>query len=231
MVKRALRTTNTAEMRSELRDVVRVFLDTRGEISMRQLTTGEEDVIVALASLVCLARSPVERDSYTREIVLVHDSENPARIARQLHKLLVALEAMELDARDVRRIVVRVGLDSIPSPRREALRLLLEAGERTTSQVGRALDLPTTPARRALEELTAHGLVRRSKSGDSDNSVDVWTPTPEALTYWKVIGETVPKPLEHAETSVPEMSGIPLSNKHNYAYDDKTGTLLDEDRE
>ena len=49
-----------------------------------------------------------DRRACKRDIIHVHDPEPPARSTRQMHKLFVALEAIGV-----------VGLDSIPSPRRD----------------------------------------------------------------------------------------------------------------
>jgi predicted ArsR family transcriptional regulator len=104
-------------------------------------------------------------------------------MARQLHKLYVALEAIGIDAAAT---LVKVGLDSIPSPRREVLRHLLEHGEeRTTSHVARALRLPTVSTRRALEELAAHNLLGWRKGGDAKNAAHMWKATETALELWR----------------------------------------------
>jgi hypothetical protein len=184
MVSYSLRNSDTAAVRVELRDVTRGFLDTLGEVELRPVSEAEERLLTALAPLVCLARSPVDRDPYTREIVLVHESEGPGRIARQLHKLLVALDAIGADATAT---TVRIGIDSIPSPRREALLYLLRHGDASTTEVAVALNLPRNTTERALEELTAHRLASRRKSGDADTSANVWAPTELASRYWRTL--------------------------------------------
>src|SRR5262249_37321739 len=111
MAKLTLRGVDTAGMRSELREAVQGYLASIEEPELRLLGEDEEDMLAALAVLVCFARSPVERErDFKREIVLVHQPEGPGRIARQLHKLYVALEAMGVEARET---LVRVGLDSV----------------------------------------------------------------------------------------------------------------------
>jgi DNA-binding transcriptional ArsR family regulator len=189
MTRFALRGADTAAMRDELRDVVHGFLGSLEPVTLRPLSEDEEDLIVALAPLICLARSPVDRDPYKRDIVLVHQPEGPARIARQLHKLFVALETFGVDPTAV---IVKAGLDSIPSPRRETLLHLLRRGEESTSKIAIALELPRTTAERTLEELTAHGLTARRKSGDSDTSVNLWAPTDEATQRWSTITAKCP---------------------------------------
>ena len=148
-------------------------------------------MLVALSSLVCLARSPVERDPYKRDIVYVHAPEGPGRIVRQLHKLLVALEAM--GAGDPAGIIVRAGLDSIPSPRRDVLIHLLKHGELSTTELATVLGLPGQSTRRACEELNAHTLIVRRKSSEADNSPNLWAPARRTIGLWEKVspaGET-----------------------------------------
>jgi hypothetical protein len=163
MVRLALKTRDTAAMRSNLRDVVSAFFAglNEGSVRMRELTEEEEGLIVSLSALVCRARSPVDRDAYSREIVLVHDSEGPVRVARQLQKLTCALSAMCLDTPTVRVTMRKIGLDSIPSPRRETLAYLLEHGEQKTSELATTLDLPTRTAERTAAPEARDGWKRR----------------------------------------------------------------------
>jgi hypothetical protein len=185
MAKIALRHTDTAAMRAELRDAVHGFLTPLENVQLRPATPDEEKLLIALSSLVCLARSPVERDPYKRDIVYVHAPEGPGRIVRQLHKLLVALEAMGAD--DPVGTIVRAGLDSIPSPRRDVLLHLLEHGELSTTHIATTLSLPYQSTARACEELNAHCLIVRRKSGDADNSPNLWTPARRAAGFWQAI--------------------------------------------
>ena len=152
MAKTALRNSNTRPPARNCANGARLPRPARHRPAARRLRT-EEDLLVAVASLVCLARSPVKRDPYRREIVNVHSPEGPARIAKQLHKLLVALEAMGVTEPRRRH---RAGLDSIPSPRRDVLVHLLHHGEQATSEVAVTLHLPRLSADRALEELVVH---------------------------------------------------------------------------
>jgi hypothetical protein len=199
MARQTLRGADTEAMRTEVRDAVQGFLDTVTVPALRLLDTAEENLLVALSVLVCFARSPVERErDYKREIVLVHQPEGPGRIARQLHKLYVALEAIGVDASTT---LVKVGLDSIPSPRRDVLLHLLSTGrEHATSGVAQALALPRVSAERALEELNAHGLLSRRKSGDKANSSVLWQATDPARGHWKLLAPYTHEWLNHADS-------------------------------
>jgi DNA-binding transcriptional ArsR family regulator len=107
----------------------------------------------------------------------------------------------------LRAYISRVGLDSIPSPRREALVVLLVEGEKTTGDVTRTLELPVRTTERALEELTAHGLVRRRRSGDADNAPSLWTPTEIALKRWR---SCAPEMSERRESEQKDRAVTPI---------------------
>jgi hypothetical protein len=206
--KLSLRASDTARMRAELHEAVASFLSHVGVPELRPATPNEEDLITALAILACYARSPVERDYRTRELLLVHQPEGPARMARQLHKLLVCLEALGADAPAV---LERIAFDSIPSPRREVLQHMLESEDASTltAAVATALDLPTRSAERALEELNAHGLLGRSKSGAGETSPNLWQTSERARAKWVRIRELRRKPHGNSTSASPGMSGTP----------------------
>jgi hypothetical protein len=129
--------------------------------------------LVALSSLVAAARSGVERDAYRREIDFVHDTEAPARLAVSLRRLYAGMLGIGLDRATAWPLVVKVGLDSIPKPRRAVLDILLATpGCRNTTELATEADLPTVTARRALEDLTAHHVVERLSEGPG--KADVW---------------------------------------------------------
>lgn len=129
-----------------------------------ELTTEETERLVALASLTARGRSGVERDRYTREIELILDPEAPARLAQSLRRLYGGLVAIGLDRPRAWAHVVKVGLDCLPKVRRGVFDVLADAGEglcRSTTEVAEALGYPTNTVRRALEDLTVHGVVTR----------------------------------------------------------------------
>ena len=185
----ALRRNGTAEMREKLRTIVSSFVEQIELPDLVRLNAAEEDLLVALSSLTCRARSPVDRDTYSsREIILVHDSEGPARFVQQLHKLYCALSAMGMSAAAVRDLLTKIGYDSIPSPRREVLIYTLEQIDYVrTADVAQAVELPKRSAERALEELAAHRLIDRSKAGPHDTAANLWTPTDYAKRLYQAI--------------------------------------------
>ena len=150
--------------------------------------------LVALASLAARARSGVERDPRTREIELIFDHEAPARLAQTLRRLYGGMLAVGLDHPTAWAHTVKAGLDCLPKVRRGVFDVLAQAGEgicKSTGEVADALDYPTTTARRALEDLTVHGVVDRIPAAKG-GMPDQWR-----LTAWA---------WERYRASVPEMS-------------------------
>jgi hypothetical protein len=187
-------------VRAELTDAVSgLFAGLDPTLSPLPLDARRGEQLISLAVLAARARSSVERDEYSRDVELVPPPETPTRIAAGLARLWDGMTMVGADADTAWRGVTRVAWDSIPEPRRGVLALMLDGAERTTREVGEAMDLPTSTARRTLEDLTAHRLVSRDRFGDSDNSAARWH-----VTTW-----TLEK---HAAgfKSVPEMQGGPI---------------------
>jgi predicted ArsR family transcriptional regulator len=70
------------------------------------------------------------------------------------------------------QLVTKTAFDSMPAQRRRVIELLGETGKSVTKQVALALGLPTTTARRTLEDLAAHGVVLRESEGEGKS--DTW---------------------------------------------------------
>jgi hypothetical protein len=129
--------------------------------------------IIALASFVARARSPVARD-YQGEITLVLDPEAPTRITKMLAQLWRACGRLGLGVSDAWALVHRIGLDSIPKLRRAVLDYLAtcDSVPATTTTIAEAIRHPSRTTRRALEDLAAHHLVERIAGGQGKS--DRW---------------------------------------------------------
>jgi hypothetical protein len=212
------------EMRGELRGVVcALFEGSLGE--PRPPSLRDRERLVALATFVVRCRSAVERDSYSREVELVPEAEAPTRLVVVLERLLAGLDAVGVDRRAAWRVVTRAALDSIPALRRAVIEALHVLGEGDTRVVADAVRYPTTTARRALEDLNAHGVVCRFPQGEG--KADRW-----ALTGWAqaqyVLALTVPGMSGgEVDGSVPEKSeGAKAPYIHtNTALEDFSGTV------
>jgi hypothetical protein len=200
----------TAGMRDELRAAVAGFFAGLELPQMGgELDQADEERLVELADFVTVARSPVERDAYkTREIELIPDAEAPARFVIVLASLLEGLRLIGIGDREAWALAVKVALDSMPAQRRKVIEHLSTTESTTTKGAGTLLGLPTTTARRTLEDLAAHGLVTRTP-GAEPGEPDTWS-----LVGW---ARAIP---------VPEMSEHALLKRPHTTDDDFSGTGL-----
>jgi hypothetical protein len=163
-----------AGMRDELRAAVEHFMGGLELPTEDRLSEDDQRRLVELADFATLARSPVERDTYqTRDIELVPDAEAPARFVNVLAALLEGLRLLGLEDELAWSLVRKVAFDSMPAQRRQVIEHLLEAGSTTAKEAAVVLGVPTTPTRRTLEELEAHGVVKRTPAGQPGEA-DVW---------------------------------------------------------
>jgi len=151
------------------------------------------DVTSALVGLACLAsqaRSPVQRD-WKGEIELVLDAEAPTRMVKQLGQLWRACGMLGLCEADSWEVVRRAGIDSVPKLRGSVIRHLPRwSSPSTTTQVADAVDHPTRSALRALEDLSAHGVVTRITAGQGH--AHTWALSDRARGWHDVTG-TLPE--------------------------------------
>lgn len=192
------------------------------------------DRLVAVSTLAVRCRSAVERDGRTREVELVPEAEAPARLALVLLRLLNGLEAVGVDTPTAWRLVTKCALDSMPALRRRVLVYLLARDTAaSTAEVAEHVDHPTTTARRALEDLTAHGILGRVSHGSG--RADLWQPSGWTRGRWRTVSEMSGDSARAAQ-SVPEMSGDMAAEHENEAggasllfpfrvFDDFSGTL------
>ena len=188
-----------ASMRRELSTSVASLFST-GLSQPLELTDADRDRLIALAVLTVRCRSSVERDGYTREIELIPDAEAPARLVVVLAQLLAGLDAIGATRPEAWRIVTKASLDSIPATRRSVIDVLLEATEPIpTPKLAEQLGYPTPTAKRALEDLTAHGVARRASRG-TGQTADTWE-----ISEWTR--------QRHEAISAPEMSSNTRSGR------------------
>jgi hypothetical protein len=173
-------------MRAELRDAVRGLLE-HPPGTAHPVDGDVRACLAALGSYVALARSPVDRD-HQGEIRLVLDPEAPTRIVKMLAQFWRASGLLGLDRESAWTLVRRVGMDSIPKLRRMILDYLggcLRAP--STTDVAEAVEHPSRTTRRALEDLTAHRVIRRLTGGDG--KADLWEMTELAMKW---LDQTLP---------------------------------------
>jgi hypothetical protein len=165
----------TAVMRGELATAVAaLFANSRPE--PRALSEEEKHELVEVAYLAVRLRSAVERDRRTGEIEYVHGAEGPARLTLALERLLAGLDTLGVDRGTAFGVVRKVARDSVPPLRRRAYEWL--NGQKvtplqSTTAVAAALGLPSSSARRVLEDLAAYQLVSRVTQGQG--KADLWS--------------------------------------------------------
>jgi hypothetical protein len=162
--------------------------------------------LVDLSTLAVRCRSSVDRDGYSREIELVPDPEMPARLALVLWRLLRAMTAIGVPLAEARRLTAKVALDSMPALRSAVLNKLPRDGSPVaTTKVASSLGYPTTTARRALEDLAAHRVVRRHQHGPGKS--DEWTLSEWTMSRLRAIAVTVPEMSVGDRERAPEAPG------------------------
>jgi hypothetical protein len=159
-----------------------------------------DDVVAVVVRL----RAHVNRDRYSREIESIHGAEGPGRIGLCLERLLGGLCAIGVPRKHALRIVEDIALDSVPPIRRRAFEMLTETAVETRV-IATALKLPTTTARRALEDLAAQGLAVRTRGKTDEGQekkggADLWQLDPEWTCWhakWAATADIPPIPPGH----------------------------------
>jgi hypothetical protein len=175
-LKRALQHVGSAtgQMRKELSEAVaRLFA---GPLPPpRPLSDAEFERLDSVVSLVVKLRGAVARDRWSREIEDRYGAEGTARLGLTLERLLAGLDTLGVDRNTALDVMEAVAKDSVPPLRRAAYEHLVksESGAANTTGIARAIGLPTNTVRRALEDLAAYDLVKRTSSGQGQ--ADRWT--------------------------------------------------------
>jgi hypothetical protein len=162
-------------MRAELADVVKaLFASIAVPTTAATLSSSEERQLIAWARLAARCRSPIERDSYSREIELIPDPEAPVRLAQILLRLFTGMLAIGVPRDQAWKHLRKIIFDCMPAIRYKVLQFLLYSHEpaRSTTDIATGLGYPTETARRALEDLTAHEILTRTSQGKG--KPDLW---------------------------------------------------------
>jgi hypothetical protein len=154
-------------MRTELAQAVgHLFAGRRAE--PRPISKDEAKSLDRVISLAVRLRGPVERDRHSRDIENIYGAEGTARIGLMLERLLAGLDVLGVERKQALTVVKAVAIDSVPPIRRGAYEVVCKYRDVETADVAIGLGLPTTTARRALEDLAAYRLVERRKAGGKD---------------------------------------------------------------
>jgi hypothetical protein len=197
MARRAVDLTGAeSKMRDEMKSAVAgLFAGLDVPARPHDLSEAETDRLISLADFASKCRSAVMRDAKS-EIVLVPESEYPARIAKIFRRVFSGMLSIGVDRDRAWQNLTKIAFDSMHKVRRQVIELFIESqGDSIpTAKIALALGLPTSTTRRALEDLTAHGALIRAKienpNGKGGNQ-DAWCLTNWALETLREIGKEV----------------------------------------
>ena len=130
--------------------------------------------LVDLADFITEVRSPTERN-FRGELVLVPSSEMPMRVFQMfltLTRMLILLNDGEVTD-EIRGILYKIAMDSIPKQRRLSLQLLAQYDKITTKGSATILRYPTETMRTWLENVNVLGICER-KTTPGVGGPDVW---------------------------------------------------------
>jgi hypothetical protein len=145
----------------------------------------EQARLIKLATYTARARTAVERDGYTKELVVIPQAEGPARLVLALRHLYGGLEAIGADEATRWTVVARIARDCVPAIRTTLIRELI-GGSRAlrTSAVAASVGMINKTAHQHLEDLALLGLASRTKTSESDNAADLWSATDWLREFW-----------------------------------------------
>jgi hypothetical protein len=160
------------EMRVELKDAVARFFAGLVLGEPPEMDDETRAWLIGLGDLVSFARSAVQRESYTHEILVVPEPEANPRLLKQLAGMYQALLMIGSPQAEARRIVVKVARDSAPVARVAVLRTMAdEDGPLSTSELANRVALPTATAARVADDLVALRLMDCERRGSGKANV------------------------------------------------------------
>lgn len=138
-----------------------------------------------LAVFTATARTAVERDGYTGELLVLPQPEGPARIVKVLRRVYGGMMALGADPDTAWDILTRISIDCAPAMRVNVIRALLwfDTGTRTADIAAKA-GMVTKSVHRVLDDLALLGIADRTKKSGADNAPDMWAASSWLLAYW-----------------------------------------------
>jgi hypothetical protein len=164
------------------------------DTSLVHAPLSEADVtdLVLLASFAARARTTVERDGYTGELLVMPQPEGPARLIKAISRVYGALAALGVDGDTRWDVLTRITIDCVPALRVLLMRELLadpapligEPEPRRTSDLADKVGMVTKTASRILDDLALLHIVERTKKTDAENSPNLWSATGWLREHW-----------------------------------------------
>jgi Domain of unknown function (DUF3854) len=173
------------QMRSEMADALAGLVASADVTAVnRELAGAEQAELIRLASFTARARTGVERDGYTRDLLYLPQIEGPGRLVTAYARLLGALAAIGCDDATAWGVLGRVAIDCMPAIRARFARELLGVPGASTSDLAAAAGMVSKNAREHLEDLALLGLAGRTKTSGAANAADYWMATDLLRDLW-----------------------------------------------
>ena len=180
------------QMRAELAEAM-TGLIASADLSLVHAALTEDEIatLVNLASFAASARTIVERDGYTGELLVMPQPEGPARIIKAMRRVYGALGGLGVDDDTRWGLMMRIAFDCAPALRVPIMRQLVSSTDLLGStEPQRTVDLAeqtgmvTKTASRILDDLTLLGIAERTKKSAANNSPDLWTASDWLREHW-----------------------------------------------
>lgn len=186
VARRALSNTNdTTQMREELSEVVREFLESlmEKEVTLPRVSVKHQNLFIDLADLTAYGRASIPRERMSRTIEYVPSPESPTRLV-QIYAMLSQGVALLHGRRQISEyeadIIRKLAADTMLGSRRDLFLTLFNAADSlTTTEVSEKLGVPKATTIRHLEDMWVLGCVKREleggrtiKVGDQEISMD-----------------------------------------------------------
>lgn len=185
-------------MREEIQDAFAAFIEgvdvPEGPIAIPE---DMKNRIAHLAAFCVRARSGVIREGYSsREIELIPEVEMPTRLSKQLITLMNALALVDGGySEENYRLLYKVGMDTIPLMRKQAIMCLLRHGDiMLTEKVAIKLHYPTNTIRRVLEDMAGLKLIKRYRK--HEGNADGWSVRDNILELLEIAQSANPPDLQ-----------------------------------
>lgn len=151
-------------MRDELERAAALYLSTIVIDPLKRVISKEIlDLIEECARMLAKARSGVQRDQFTKEITFpVESGELGTRLFTQLTLIALAARSMGTEWDQVKRMIYRVSLDSMPYIRLRVLQAI-HAGNVTNDSITEDLRMGPQSVSRTLDEMVHLGVIARDR--------------------------------------------------------------------
>ncbi|MBU3684920.1 MAG: DUF3854 domain-containing protein [Mycobacterium sp.] len=155
-----------------------------------ELSEADTARLVKLATFTARARTAVERDGYTGELLVIPQPEGPARLVKALRRVYGGALAIGAEIDTAWDLVERMSIDCAPAMRISIVRALLTFTDpQRTSEIARRAGVVTKTAHRVLDDLALLGIAVMTKKSGADNSPDLWVASKWLRDSWPKVGQ------------------------------------------